>query len=158
MKKFIAVLLVVLMLSSSFAMMSFAATYTYEVTGSCTCEGNHTPDTSKKCTCCLFCDNLNIALVTNCAKQSIDSDVKYLCCSECTGFYGCDCGCGCCVNDADIDGDNSNMGDYITEQDKENFVDGFQAILKVVSDFFDDLWETIKNFLGIDEVLGNGDK
>lgn len=155
MKKFIAVLLAALMLFSSFAMMSSAV---YEVTGKCECGGNHTPDTAKKCTCCLFCDNLDIGFVTTCARKSLESEVKYLCCSECTGFIGCTCGCDCCKNDADIDSDKPTTDDYFSEQDKENFVDGFQAILSKISSFFDDLWETIKTFLRIDEVLGNGDK
>lgn len=154
MKKIIAVLLSTLMLFSCFAVMSSA----YEVTGTCTCDGNHNPDPSEKCTCCLFCDNINISLVTSCAKKSIGSSVKILCCSECTGFYGCTCGCDCCKNDADIDSDNPNLDDYITEQDKENFVDGFQAILKKISDFFDNLFDTIFEFLRIDEVIGKGDK
>ena len=36
----------------------------YEVTGTCTCDGNHNPDPSVKCTCCLFCDNINISLAS----------------------------------------------------------------------------------------------
>ena len=153
MKKIIAVLLAALMLVSSFAMMSYAATYDYPVTGKCTCadKGTHT---SVNCTCCLFCPNINKSLVTTCALQSIGNDTLYLCCVNCTGFYDCQCGCPCCEN-KDINSGDSNMGDYITDQDKQNFVDGFQAILAKISGFFDDLWETIKSFLRIDEVLGN---
>lgn len=152
MKKFISVFLATLMILSCFGVSSFAAV---EKSGQCNCE-DHNPAAS--CHCCLFCENLDAGFVTSCAQASIGSEVKIVCCYECTGIYPCSCGCECCkTGNEDINDDDSIMDDLITEQDKENFVDGFQAILKQISDFFDDLFDAIFEFLRLDEVLGRGD-
>ena len=152
MKKFISVFLAALMLLSCFAVTSFAV----EKTGECVCDGDHNHD--DPCHCCLFCPNLDAGYVTSCAKGTLNSDVKIVCCYECTGLYGCKCGCECCKTGNENIGDDDNiMDEIITEQDKENFVDGFQAILKQISDFFDMLFDTIFEFLRLDEVLGRGD-
>lgn len=150
MKKVVSVLLAALMLMSCFGMVSFA---TVEKEGKCTCDGNHNPNAS--CSCCLFCPNLDAGKVTSCAKGSLNSDVKIVCCYECTGIKGCTCGCECCKTaDEDINSDNGTLDDLITDEDKDNFVDGFQSILKTLSDFFDMVFDAIFEFLRIDEVLG----
>lgn len=152
MKKIISVFLATLMLLSCLGVSSLAAV---EVTGQCDCE-SHNP--AGPCHCCLYCDKLDAGYVTSCAKSSIGSDIKTVCCYECTGIYPCSCGCPCCATgDEDITDDDNIMDDLITEQDKENFVDGFQAILKQISDFFDMIFDAIFEFLRLDEVLGRGD-
>lgn len=153
MKKFISVLLAAIMLISCFSIASFAAV---ELTdGKCTCseKGTHNPNGS--CHCCIFCPNINVSYVTECAKATLDSDVKIVCCYDCTGIVGCNCGCSCCELGEDLDDDNSTLDDVWTDQDQQNFVDGFQAILKTISDFFDKLFDTIFEFLGIEDVLNS---
>ena len=157
MKKIISVLLAALMLMSCFAMGSFAQSEL------CNCDrGVHTDDGS--CTCCVYCDNLDVSLIMNCCfENGVVENGKLVtpvpCCNFCDGIYPCDCGtsCGCkyCINqDKDISAGGSKLDELITEQDKQNFVDGFQAILKKVSDFFDMVFDAIFEFLRIDEVLG----
>lgn len=157
MKKIISVLLAALMLMSCFTVASFAAEKV-TLEGKCNCDGTHNP--AGLCHCCIFCPNIDPGYVTACAKDTLNADVKMVCCYECTGIYPCACGCSCCaLGDEDITDDDNTFDDYVTEQDKESFVDGFQAILKTISDFFDKLFDTIFEFLGIDEILGSqGDK
>ncbi len=152
MKKIISVLLAALMLMSCFSVASFAVV----VSGECTCDeaGTHNPVGS--CHCCIFCPNLDPTYVTACAVGSLESGEKEVCCYECTGILGCTCGCECCkITDEDINSDDSKLDEVWTEQDKQSFVDGFQAILKQISDFFDKLFDTIFEFLGLEDVLGS---
>ncbi|MBQ7005696.1 MAG: hypothetical protein IJN68_04625 [Clostridia bacterium] len=154
MKKIISVLLAAIMLVSCFSVVSFAVT----LEGNCKCDGTHNP--AGLCHCCIYCPNIDPTYVTACAKASLNSDVKEVCCYECTGILGCDCGCSCCdLGDEDLSDDDNKFDDYVSEQDKQSFVDGFQAILKKVSDFFDNLFDMIFEFLGLEDVLGSeGDK
>lgn len=162
MKKIISVLLAVLMIFSSMAMLASATEITDDEStavdrfGVCTC-ADHKDDI--ECCCCIHCETTNDNFRTSCAIPQYDANGnKYykVCCKDCVGVYPCDCGCVCCSDrNEDIGNKNdSNVGDYITDADKENFVDGFQAILKRISDFFDMLFNTIFEFLRIDEVLG----
>ncbi len=152
MKKIISVLLAALMLVACFSVAAFAV----PVEGVCNCSENGTHNPAGACHCCLFCENLDATYVTACAKGSLNSGVKEVCCYECTGILGCTCGCECCkISDEDISDDDNTFDDLWTEQDKESFVDGFQAILKKISDFFDMLFDTIFEFLGIEDVLGS---
>ena len=101
-----------------------------------------------------------MSYVTSCVKKSMmETGEKYVCCYDCSGMRDCGCGCSCCkvIGDEDVNQDDSMLDDVITEQDKENFVDGFQAILKQISDFFDMVFDAIFEFLRLDEVLGRGD-
>ena len=149
MKKIISVLLAAIMLMSCFAVVSFAAD------GSCGCPaGTHIAN--QPCHCCLDCPNLDINYLAGCYNEQKNS----FCCIDCTGFNGCTCGCGCgyCKKgNENIDDDNNTLDNVVTEQDKENFVSGFQSVLKKLSDFFNDLFDKIFEFLKIDGVLGKGD-
>ena len=147
MKKVISVLLAALMLMSCFGVASFAAE------GECKCgPGVHTPGIA--CTCCLNCPNIDTEKLNSC--YNIETGEK--CCGACTAFYGCRCGCPCCdLGDEYIEDSNGTLDKVVTEQDKENFVDGFQAILKKISDFFETIFDAIFEFLKIDQVLGKGD-
>lgn len=150
MKKFISVLLAALMLMSCFGMLSFARGER------CTCPaGVH--NEAGPCTCCVYCDKLDVTDRMQCYDPVADS----FCCAACDGVYPCTCGCGCkfCVSgDQDISDGDSNMDDLISDQDKNNFVDGFQAVLKKISDFFDELFDTIFEFLRLDDIIGRGDE
>ena len=148
MKKVISVLLAALMLMSCFGMVSFAEDAV------CKCPQGVQVD-GQACHCCVYCPNLDSSYVMNCY-------FKYgaYCCDACNGMYPCNCGltCGCeyCVDaDQDISAGDSTLGDIWSEQDQENSVDGFQAILKKISDFFGMVFDAIFEFLRIDEVLGS---
>ena len=158
MKKVISVLLAALMLMSCFAVVSFAEGE------SCTCPpGVHTENGS--CTCCLYCENLDISNVMNCCfEHGVIENGKLVtavpCCDACDGLYPCNCGtsCGCkfCVGgDKDLSAGDSTLAEIWGKEEQEAFVDGFQAILKKISDFFDLVFDAIFEFLRIDEVLGN---
>lgn len=151
MKKIISVLLAALMIMSCLSVVSFAE-------GKCTCgEGVHVD--SQYCKCCAYCPNLNPDYLLACCDPKTDK----FCCADCSGIYdaekGCGCACPCCARGDQTGNENdSTLGDLVTEQDKENFVDGFQAIIKKLSDFFDNLFDTIFEFLKLDQVIGKGDR
>lgn len=145
MKKIISVFLAALMLMSCLGVAGSAAD------GVCDCgEGVHVD--GQLCTCCVYCPNPDKTKWNTCYREN-----GAFCCSECDGIYPCGCTCECCTDNQDINSDNSKLDEIITEEDKEQFVDGFQAILKRISDFFDMLFDTIFEFLRIDEVLGKGE-
>lgn len=150
MKKIISVLLAALMLVSCFSVVSFAEGET------CTCEpGVHIA--GGPCHCCVYCPDVDPTYVMECYTKN-----GGFCCDSCDGMYPCNCGaaCGCkfCVpGDQNIEDGDNTLDKVVTDQDKQNFVDGFQAILKTISDFFDELFDTIFEFLRLDDVLGRGD-
>ena len=172
MKKIISVLLAVLMLCGCMTVAAFAVTegekvqvdedingpiYKYALPGQCTCMDQHK---EPKCDCCIYCPNLDQSLVRSCAEWIENPDgTKYVavCCTECTGLINCNCGCGCAIcekDNNDIEDFDNKLDDYWGPEEQENFVDGFQAILKKISDAFDAFFEAIFKFLRIDEVLG----
>ena len=145
MKKVISVFLAALMLMACVSVSGLAA---YD---ECTCTDGHV-EVAGACTCCVYCEYADEGAWNTCYRDSGE-----FCCKDCDGIRPCGCDCECCTVNENIDDNKSNMDDYITEQDKKEFVDGFQAILKKVSDFFDMLFDTIFEFLKIDEILGKGD-
>ena len=174
MKKIIAVLLSVIMLFGCMAITASAGLtygeqvpvgydaaggtiYQIAVTGQCEhhLDGEAAPE---KCNCCVFCPNIDSSYFTGCADaQNEAGETGFdgtLCCVNCDGIWPCDCGCHCCGANHDLGDLDNNLGDYITEEDKENFVDGFQAILKQISDIFDKFFDAIFEFLRLDEILG----
>lgn len=146
MKKLISVFLAALMLMSCLGVVGFAAD---EV--KCTCGvGVHVD--GEPCDCCVYCPNPDISKWNTCYREN-----GAFCCYDCNGMYNCTCDCSCCARgNQDINNDDSKVDDVVTEEDKKQFVDGFQAVLKKISDFFDMLFDAIFEFLRIDEVLGNG--
>lgn len=151
MKKIIAVLLSALMIFSVMGVAYAAEIQEVEVTGQCT----HEHKDAAPCHCCLFCPNIDISYLTTCAKNQGDG-MKYdgsLCCAECTGIFPCNCGCSCCAESQDKDDDGNKLDDLITDADKDSFVAGFQSILKVISDWFDKIFDAIFEFLRFDEVV-----
>ncbi len=159
MKKIIAIFLAALMLFSVMGVVASAADIPVsevEVNGQCL----HEHKTEAPCHCCVYCPNIDIGYLTACAKNT-SKDGKFdgsLCCYECTGIFPCSCKCPCCAEETggegeDItDGDN-NLDDVWNDQQKDNFVSGFQAILKRISDWFDMVFDAIFAFLRLGEVV-----
>ena len=150
MKKIISVLLAVMMLFSAVALTSSA------VIDDC---GNHDEAKGEACHCCINCPNLPANLILNCAKQN---GVYAPCCGECSGIFdginscGCDCGCEVCerLNSNLPSDDEPVLDDIFDDGARESFVDGFQAILKRISDAFDAFFDAIFEFLRLDQILG----
>lgn len=158
MRKIISVILAALML---FSVMAVSASAASEV---CNCD-DHVANST--CHCCIYCpENPSFAYVTPCHKDYVNG--KYVltdtyCCGDCRGFIDnkgkCGCSCECCALDI-----NGNVGDFSNpiggywnevwdEDAQQSFVDGFQAILKRISDVFDKIFDAIFEFLRLDEVL-----
>ncbi len=154
MKKIVSVLLAALMLMSCFGVISFAEGKV------CTCpEGVHVD--GQACRCCVYCPNVDDSYVLGCYDKENDG----FCCSDCNGMYdaikGCGCTCGCeyCkLGDQTGNENDSNLDDVWGPEEQEEFVDGFQAFIKKISDFFDELFDRIFEFLKLDQVIGQGDK
>lgn len=151
MRKIISVLLVALMLFSVMAVSASAVV--------CNC-GRHNYDDPNNCYCCVDCPALDVtSLRLGCAV--IVGDHYETCCDNCKGFttgYACNCGCGCSyckVTSSGTSSDLSDLKDQIWgEEQQNNFVDGFQAVLKKISDAFDKFFDAIFEFLRLDEILG----
>lgn len=145
MKKVISVFLAALMLMSCFAVASFAAPV-------CDCGiGDH--KTTGYCTCCPFCPNVDHSYILDC----VDLETGEMCCDKCSGMATGDCGCDCstCTTGSS---ENYKPEDIITPEQQENFIDAFQQFIKKISDFFDELFDKIFEFLKIDDVIGKGDE
>ena len=150
MKKFISVLLAALMLMSCFAVVSFASTSTENFAGECNC-GTGVHKDGVYCTCCIYCPNPDPGFILGC----VDENTRAKCCYDCKGYNDgkpCGCDCTCCVGK-----NNSVTGDSIdifSPAQKQSLIDTFQAVLKKISDVFDDLFDRLFEFLRVDEVLG----
>lgn len=175
MKKLLSVLLALVMLFGCFSMVASAAVtngewvpvskdidgkdiYQYKLYGECTCE-NADHFNAEKCHCCVFCPNLDDSYLTKCATENNENGETgfdgTVCCEECTGIWPCNCPCACCgEKDQDLEDNKNNIGDIWDEQDQQDFISAFQAILKKISDAFDKFFDAIFAFLRIDEVLG----
>ena len=152
MKKVISVLLAVLMIFSVMAVSASAADGAI-----CNC-GNHDDAKGQGCYCCINCPAIPANHRFTCTR--VEGNTYVTCCTKCPGYFGatftactCNCGCNACGENASSSGDGSILDNVVTEKDKENFVDGFQAILKKISDVFDRFFNAIFEFLRIDEIL-----
>ena len=153
MKKIISVLVVLTMLMS-FGVVAFAAGVN-NTTGTCRCVDH----VEGACACCVYCPTLSLSEQASCLSRTeiIDGDtVSYsivVCCDACTGLAGCECD-GC----VDERNGNLNIGDgdgaLIPEETQETIVEIFQRILGQISDKFDEFFNTIFEFLRLDEILG----
>ena len=158
MRKIISVLLAILMI---FSVMTVAASAESAVRCDC---GNHDDSLGATCYCCVNCPELPANYRFACVKKEGDKYVT--CCERCDGYYGAvfgkctcsdspDCDCTFCASSGeDADDDSSYLDKVVSEQDKENFVDGFQAVLKKISDVFDRFFDAIFSFLKLDQILG----
>ncbi|MBQ7296126.1 MAG: hypothetical protein IJW86_10685 [Clostridia bacterium] len=159
MKKVISILLAVAMV---FAMGTMAFAVVVEepvVTDKCTCD-DHKAAPLGSCHCCVLCPNIDKSYLTSCAKDG-NADGTYdgsLCCAYCTGIFPCGCGCDCCDPNNENTGSGSIFGpvdEDAVEDAQDDFISGFQKILKRISDVFDNFFNSIFEFLRLDEVLGS---
>ena len=164
MRKIISLVLAVLMLFSVMAVSASAA-------NECRCD-DHVE--SSTCHCCIYCpENPSMGYVTPCHKAYVDGKYvlrdgvnapEYYCCEDCRGFINnkgqCGCTCSCCKlnSDGTIGDSKTPIGGYWEdiwdEEAQEDFVTGFQAVLKKISDAFDKIFDAIFEFLRLDEILG----
>ena len=146
MRKIISVLLATLML---FGVMAISVS-----AEGCACT-NHID--SVDCHCCIYCSELPKELIMSCAKDAEGNITGSVCCAACAGYLkknvGCGCDCECCGEGGSTD-DGFTLEGVITDKDKQNFVDSFQAVLRKISDVFDNIFNKIFEFLRLDEVLG----
>ncbi len=153
MKKVISLVLAVLMVMS---VMAFAVSAIEieeaPITGVCTCKDH---DAKNACHCCVLCPNLDKSYLTACAKNT-SADGGFdgrVCCNKCTGIWPCNCGCECCLeHDQDID--DVTGGPILSDDTQKDIVSAFQNILKQISDWFDNLFDAIFEFLRFDEIMG----
>ncbi len=174
MKKSLSILVAIVMLFSCFAMTASAAItgremvavdedingyiYQYKLYGDCTCTDAAHFD-GEACHCCVFCPNLDDSYLTKCATENNEPGETgfdgTVCCEECEGIWPCNCKCACCSDkNQDLEDNKNNIDDYWGEEQQEDFVNGFQAILKRISDAFDKFFDAIFEFLRLDEILG----
>lgn len=147
MKKALSVFLAVVMILTSLAVSFSAFAWSPSPVPICGCEDH----VAGKCHCCAYCPNLDETYLTSCAKDASGHFSGSFCCANCTGIWPCDCGCDCCASqDEPID---SNGDPIFDENQQEQIVDGFQKILKIVSDAFDKFFNAIFEFLRIFDVL-----
>lgn len=146
MRKIISVILVALMLFSVAAVSVSAA--------DCDC-ANH--DGTETCRCCYFCPTMDSTYVMSCAKDGNGVRTGIVCCKDCKGYYveggSCGCDCSCCGGTKTPPTNGFDLSGLITEEDKENFVDGFQAVLAKIAAVFNKIFDAIFEFLRIDDVL-----
>lgn len=160
MKKVISVLLAVMMLFSAMSTFAFAVVVEEPaVTDKCTCD-SHEAAPLGSCHCCVLCPNIDKSYLTSCAKDKSEDGLYdgSLCCAYCTGIFPCSCGCDCCDPNNVNTGNTPIIGpgeEIWTEEAQDDFVSGFQKILKRISDVFDNFFNSIFEFLRLDEVLGS---
>lgn len=158
MKKIISVLLAVVMLFTMGTMAFAVVIEEPEITGECRCD-EHDTSVIGGCHCCVLCPNIDKSYLTACAKDK-STDGSYdgsLCCAYCTGIFPCSCGCDCCdPNNQQKPGGVLGDGYEIWDEDaQDDFVSGFQKILKRISDVFDRFFDSIFEFLRLEDLLGS---
>ncbi len=158
MKKLISVLLAVVMLFTMGTMAFAVVVEEPEITGECRCD-DHDISVIGSCHCCVLCPNIDKSYLTSCAKDK-STDGSYdgsLCCAYCTGIFPCSCGCACCdPNNKDTTGGILGDGYEIWDDEaQDDFVSGFQKILKRISDVFDKFFDSIFEFLRLEDLLGS---
>ncbi len=145
MKKALSIFLSVLMIMSCFAFAISAA----EIDGGCNCTDHKPASTGDKCHCCVFCDNIEKTYLTSCVKFNEDGTVT-VCCHYCDGIYPCGCGCDCCPDDEQT----ATSKPILTEEQQDKVVSTFQKIMSRFVEWFDNFFNTIFEFLRLDEILG----
>lgn len=159
MKKIISVLLAVVMLFTMGTMAFAVVIEEPEITDKCTCD-EHKAAPLGSCHCCVLCPNIDKSYLTSCAKDKSE-DGTYdgsLCCAYCTGIFPCGCGCDCCDPNNEGTGNKPIIGpgeEIWDEEAQDDFVSGFQKILKRISDVFDRFFDAIFEFLRLDDLLGS---
>lgn len=148
MKKALSILLALLMLTAVFALPASAAG----------CECLDHDKSGAYCTCCVYCENLDPGKKTTCLEFVTDEEgnrVAKTCCNECDGVFPCGCGCGCCALTDEDKADLNTSDPLLTPEQQETVIETFQRILSQIAEFFDNIFETIFEFLRFDDIMGN---
>lgn len=156
MKKTLSILMSVLILALSLAMVSSAA-------AKCECDIEEHP--AGKCTCCIYCEELDVHYLTSCAVNP-DGTLKYynpeapeeeryveLCCGDCKGIIPCDCKCSCCTLSED-DVEDLVPDQIFDDNQQQQIIGTFQKILNRFREFFDNFFDMLFEFLRFDEIMG----
>lgn len=156
MKKALSVVLALVMVFSCFGVI-FASAEDVDM-GLCKC---------KKCTkaegchCCIYCPYLDKGYITSCVKFDEEGNPSF-CCADCTGIFPCNCGVDsqgnkkvdhdCCYDNYENIDDGTGLP-ILTPDQQNTFIQGFQNVLKKVSDIFDSIFNAIFEFLRIKDVF-----
>ena len=163
MKKALSLFLAVLMMFS-FSAVAFAEGEVPACTHGEKCAVCEDCTGESDCRCCVFCPFYDKGRIVSCATVVFDAnghvaEISY-CCQNCTGQHNCKCGangdpCSCqqCLGEStNIEG---GIGEpLIPEKEQGKIVDAFQRIIRQVYDALMGFFDTIFEFLRIDEVLG----
>lgn len=151
MKKALSLFLAVLMLMSVMAVSVSAVDIRNP--GICTCEDH---DKYNPCHCCLFCDNLDTSYILDCCKkETLNGEVVWtFCCAACNGLWDCECvDCSCCAEKKDeVLDDGSNA--IVPPSVQNSFVSAFQNAMNKIKEVFDNIFNTIFEFLRIEDFFG----
>lgn len=131
---------------------------------------NHVITAEKECHCCVACpvfDESYLERITKCVKDDqgkLDLSKFGYCyvindygekviveCDKCTGYWPCNCGHDCC-DPFEQSVDNPD-GPILTPDQQEQVTNTFQNFIKKVADLFNKFFDSIFEFLKIDELF-----
>ena len=122
--------------------------------GVCTCEDHIR---TAPCRCCVYCENLDNTYVLDCCKKDTlnGKEVWTFCCVVCNGMWDCECvDCECCAEKKD-EVLEENGTTIIPETTQNSIVSGFQNAIQKIKAVFDKFFNSIFEFLRIDDFFGN---
>lgn len=156
MKKTLSLFLAVLMLSTALIVPASAGIFAPDIRepGVCVCE-DHIK--TGPCHCCIYCENLDNTYVLDCCKKDVvgGEEVWTFCCAVCNGLWDCECvDCDCCSEKKD-EQLNEGSNAIIPPSAQNSIVSGFQNAMRKIKEVFDNIFNTIFEFLRIDEFFGN---
>ncbi len=154
MKKTLSLFLAVLMLAITLIMPVGAALIPdIRKPGVCMCE-DHIK--TSPCHCCLYCENLDNTYVLDCCKKDVlgGEEVWTFCCTVCTGLWDCECvDCSCCAEKKDEYLDEGSNA-IIPPSTQNSIVTGFQNAMQKIKAVFDKFFDSIFEFLRIEDFFG----
>ena len=148
MKKALSLLLAVIMIMSTMALIASAKSE-YELPYNHHNCLNHI--SIDECRCCIYCENRDTQFRRECAEYDESTKTWYVCCNLCNGLANCNCGCPCCPKQ-EISEESS--GTLIPEPVQDSLVERFRNALNKVIKVFDDLFDSIFEFLRIEDFFG----
>ncbi len=149
MKKALSIILALIMITAVFALPASAADSVLVTDTICDCE-DHVK--TGKCTCCLYCENLDRTYKTPCAVQ-LEDGTYTVCCIDCDGIFPCDCNCDCCPKDSESNPENTDKPPLISEENQEVIVGGWNEIMQKVVAFFEEFFNYIFEFLKLADIM-----